>query len=638
MKLARSLFVLAAPLGLLACGSGDDVPLNTSGSTTETATATATATEESDTGAETGTTGTPDLPADACANVDCGNGLCAPDEDDVPVCTCEMGYINESEETSSACVLDETCVRIKTLDCKTSVEDGSAVGMLFNVTYCNGQPFTDLTPAEMALTESQGGAMGEPIDSAEALTSFVDVPFVHHVYVLVDVSESVKASGRLDALQAAITDFLTSVEGGGEPVRFALYLFDGHRELYPFVGDTADYASARTQIAGLANASGTDSASTNLIGGMIKGIAEIDQMQLSRKIASDEGFVSFNTMIVVSDGDDEAGLKTQAALEARYATTTTNIVTVGLGDETTFPELLELGRDGSFSAESDAEIGTIFTELAQRVNNTRANTYFLGYCSPKRGGSATVMAAVAEAVDNPLAGTASCEFDATFFADACGASVFNPVQACAAADCAGFVGCGTCAADNACLNGQCTQSRYLQNLSEGSSCVAHDQCSAVSFCDSSTNLCVAALATGVAGTNGGNCAPGCDPRASYCDATANTCLAVKSNGSACEASGECESKHCAADPDDPLNPTKICVEKSPLRESCSGEESCQQGSWCEGSGANMLCAERLYDYTVCGTTNAAACRTEICTNFPIAPGSSYCGPNDVALPFSAPLD
>ena len=80
----------------------------------------------------------------SCDQLDCGfgTGIINPDAstvDTVPcICDCDVGYISLVE--GGECVLDTDCFNIRPVECRTSNDEGSGVGMLFSLEYCSGHP------------------------------------------------------------------------------------------------------------------------------------------------------------------------------------------------------------------------------------------------------------------------------------------------------------------------------------------------------------------------------------------------------------------------------------------------------------------------------------------------------------------
>jgi hypothetical protein len=544
-----------------------------------------------------------------CAELDCGFGAGIENPDtsssDPCVCDCDFGYTNSVED--GTCVLDESCFQVRTRECRTSVDEGSGVGMLFSLIYCNGEPKTDLDVDDVILEEIQLKDWEELLP-AESAATIVDLDKIHHIYLVVDISASVKAAGLLPDLQTALTGFIDDVDAQGHPVRIALYAFDGAYSLYPVIPDTDDLAQASANMPTLDDLVAGDPLSTNLYGAVINGIIGNDRAQHKRKTASRRGLVTTGTVIVISDGDDEAGRKTLAEVETELDLSTNNIITVGLGAEENFPTLTSLGRDGALHADTPAQIATVFDTLAQRMDDFANSTFFLGYCSPKRGGTAQVRARFKDVEDMPgVEQEAVCEIDATFFDAGCGPDTFVEATACANRECGGVIGCGTCGAGQGCVGDTC-----VALLSAGAPPLVEDEaCNDQAPCSEDpdnlaclNNICKVPAAIGEA------CTPGCDVPNAYCynDGMDSTCQPTGGLGAFCDDPEQCLSQHCAGGGGGTVG--SVCAERPPYREDCPSN-TCEDGSYCPGQ--NSKCERLLYDWEEC--TSSKECRSGECGTF-----------------------
>ena len=578
--------------------------MSSEGGTTPSSSSSSTDSSSSDSG-ETGETGEEGEEGtnDPCLALDCGSGRCVLSDLELPTCECDPGYIHETMgDTASSCVLDESCIEVRTLECRSSVPEGSAVGMLFSVSYCNGEPYLDLPISDLIVEEKQDTPEWEELLPSESSQTFIDQEFTHHVYVLIDVSDSIKDSaGALETLETAISGFLDQLNAQTTPIRFSAYLFDGGISLYEFVPDTGNFSAAKTTLDSLASESGDDSASTNLYGAIIEGIEEVEEIQNNRKLASDRGIVTAGTVIVVSDGDDEAGRATLEQVQARIDLTKANVITVGYGEEDNYPTLLSLGRDGAFSAGNNQRLIEVFDELGTRMGDFARSVYFLGYCSPKRGGEAQVRARIEGATtDASIVSEALCDIDATFFDDGCSSDTFVPATACAARDCGGLVGCGTCSAGNCCVEGQCqgVSTRGILEL-DATGCNSHLDCVAGLTCNNGVCVTPVDIDQGC-GT--------CELGVSFCN-DSNVCEAVKPIGQACTSPAECASLHCTYDATSPTDPNQYCFPAPGFGDPCS--LSCADGNYCTGNPS--VCDTDLYRYEQCGA--GEQCRSGYCRGF-----------------------
>ena len=129
------------------CNPPDDPDSVASGFTDSSGNGTGNSGTETQSSDESDDTGTDDGGQD-CAALDCGFGAGIENPDpmtrasDPCICECSPGYINQGGATP--CELDVNCIEVRPLECRTSIDEGSAVGMIFSLEYCSGEPKTDL--------------------------------------------------------------------------------------------------------------------------------------------------------------------------------------------------------------------------------------------------------------------------------------------------------------------------------------------------------------------------------------------------------------------------------------------------------------------------------------------------------------
>jgi hypothetical protein len=326
-----------------------------------------------------------------CGNVDCGlNGDCSIDEETgQPTCVCDRGYVVDISSADGRCVEDRNCVEMRTLQCRSEYPRG-AVGMLVSASYCSGNPFTDFDDVELLLEEE--GAEGWEVRSDD-LESFPTIraepQVVYHVYVVVDISLSIRTQGLLTDVAGALDTFFADLEGLPSDVRISIQLFDGSDTLFEFVPETADINEVRSSLDALDQEEGLDGGSTNLYGSMIRALNRIDRTKWLKELQSNRGVLSVGTVIMITDGDDEAGRATFSDASDAINASPTSVITVGLGDAANYQRLTDLGRDGSFAAPTPERLEESFAEIASRVRSFEQSLFFFGFCSPKRSGSAT---------------------------------------------------------------------------------------------------------------------------------------------------------------------------------------------------------------------------------------------------------
>lgn len=547
-----------------------------------------------------------------CGDNDCGlNGDCVVDSDTgEPTCVCDEGYVQQDGAQGGVCVEDTTCVDLTTVECRMSPSDGNAVGMVVSATYCSGNPVPDLDASDLQLEER--GATEWEVPGVESSLTVLQRDYLAHVYLVLDMSASVVTSGVLPQVKMGIETLLDRLEDGGQPARVAILLFDGTPGLYEFQAETGDFAAIRARLSELESFSGYDATSTDLYGAAVKGLNRVEGRILLKYRSQEFGFLATSTLVIVSDGDDDAARYQASFVRNRFDSSSAQIITVGLGDEADLEELTQLGRNGSYAAPSEQRVVEAFGDIGQRVVQYPDTLYFIGYCSPRRAG------ALAARVRLTSQGVTSseCGFQADYYSGTCSQDVFDPAIECTAPrECGGILGCGTCPQGQACFGGVC---QPADGLGATETCGAHWMCAAPRNCTLST-CSSAATVDDVCSDS-----VSCDVGAAYCsDAISGTCLAAKANGSECDSNPECESGYCAWHPGTSTGP-KLCRHPIHMYDNCAaGGLPCEPGTYCSW----------------CQTVSSSACTGSqdwIC--LPLKSAGSQCVSHGECFSGSCPID
>ena len=183
---------------------------------------------------------TPVRPSPAsCGEVNCGlHGDCVMSMDGKPGCVCDHGYIvNDGRPTDMGlCIEDKSCVTARVLQCRYS-DGGSAVGVHFSLQYCSGNPYTSLDVKDLII-EEKGNEDFQELLASESFATIVPRDFLTHVYLVVDVSNSIQQSNVLDDIASGIKTLFTELKKAGGNFRVSVFLFDGRPTLYEFIADT----------------------------------------------------------------------------------------------------------------------------------------------------------------------------------------------------------------------------------------------------------------------------------------------------------------------------------------------------------------------------------------------------------------
>jgi hypothetical protein len=513
---------------------------------------------------------------EGCERLNCGlHGDCVMDANEAASCVCDHGYVADpgAPPEDGLCVEDRTCVTARILECRWS--EGSSVGVHFSLQYCSGNPLTDLAAAQLVI-EEEGNAGYQALLPSESSVTIVPHDIVSHVYLVIDISNSIQQSAVLDDVAAAAQNFIDSLERQGGRHQVSVLLFDGKPYLYEFQPDTSDLATVRERLDMLASTPGSDPASSNVYGAVIEGIHELERARNLRELVNNLGLLTTGTLIVISDGDDRSSTRSFDDVEETVNSTPSNIITVGLGDLANYPKLTEIGRDGSYSAPNPEAINQAFQQIAGRLRDQRDSTYLVGYCSPKRAGTFRTRIGIAGFdFERPV-----CAFNAARFTPGCSRDSFNRDIECADAECGDVIGCGECPEGACCASRTCVGP---SRIPETGACGGEYMCEPEKTC--ADDKCTATVGANASCNNNMRC----DLGAMYCGgpiplpepAPPKTCLAALPLGSVCESKDHCQSLHCGVDPDAPGSPNRYCLPPAEMFSVCGDDVTCEPGSYCD---------------------------------------------------------
>lgn len=271
------------------------------------------------------------------------------------------------------------------------VRQPSNVSVFFKVDTADGLPVTGLLTEDVLAYED-----GDLISQYESQQAVVPTPgqFRSHTLLLLDLSGSILGSDSLNALKGAAREFVFAVmdqpegETGGSGMDMSIWWFDGARSLHPlvenFISDTTVLLDRIDAIA----ADMSEDPSTNLYGAAVDGI---DMIQ--GKVADFDDQISVGSVVIFTDGTDQAGWRTreEALAAVETAGDDVSIYTIGLRGEIDETVLTAIGRDGSPFADDVEQLVPRFEEIALRIREDANSHYKLEYCSPKRKGDHDLM-------------------------------------------------------------------------------------------------------------------------------------------------------------------------------------------------------------------------------------------------------
>ncbi len=283
-----------------------------------------------------------------------------------------------------------------------SVQKPSNIAVYFTVDTTRGDPVPDLTPADFHIFED-----GKPVSAYESRQTILqpEVAAVHYTLLLVDMSGSVVSSPDLDKVVAGAASFAERV---GHYQKLAIYAFDGS----PHVTQITPFGAGRPEatIRAFAGYRSRDP-STNLNGAVIEAIRILDRQMRQSSVP-----LRFGTLVVFTDGTDHASRVSRAALHKALDSADVEVYAIAVGSEVNEREIRAIGRNGTFTSHSSADIRRGFDEIAQRIEGYSKRYYLLSYCSPARAGHHDVEI---EAVKRGMRGRLRYGFNADGFGPHC---------------------------------------------------------------------------------------------------------------------------------------------------------------------------------------------------------------------------
>jgi hypothetical protein len=317
---------------------------------------------------------------------------------------------------------------------QVTVTQPAKVSAFFSVDTCGGEPMSGLTGANFEILED--GAAVSPYESRRTVQPRGQ-KYRMDSMVLIDFSGSILRSNTWPQLRDAAAKYVDTVlarEGDGQ--RVGLYTFDGRATIQQVVDFTDDRAALTRGLESLSQSQCTVSAdcagfpgaktcagfrcvddSTNLNGGIIEALDTLD----ARGRMETEIPFKDSSLVIFTDGTDQAGRATQDAAYLRSHKTAAHVFTVGLGAEVDASALQGFGKDGYYPATEPSQLSAAFTRIAEQVAGLANRFYLLEYCSPKRGGrhDLKLVARWVSSDQGILIGSLTREFDATGFGSGC---------------------------------------------------------------------------------------------------------------------------------------------------------------------------------------------------------------------------
>lgn len=237
-----------------------------------------------------------------------------------------------------------------------------------------------------------------PISKDEGWYGLADnsVPSVARALFVIDVSDSVQKNNGIPAIKLAVTSFLQSLAGSGNKVEVAMFAFGGttatakDKILFPISADTSTFSNDYTKLQTVINAatfacgSGIDCSTTDLYGAVIYG---------HQKFVTDPKRITYDFMIVFSDGSDQAGLHTIDEVTKTAQSSGVTVYGVTVPGEGNDPQIWDqIASGGVYNAKDLNSLSVRFKEIATVISALSQTIYVISYCTPSRQGAPSVRA------------------------------------------------------------------------------------------------------------------------------------------------------------------------------------------------------------------------------------------------------
>ncbi|MGC3997319.1 MAG: hypothetical protein QM767_07355 [Anaeromyxobacter sp.] len=145
-------------------------------------------------------------------------------------------------------------------------------------------------------------------------------------------------------------------------------------------------------------------------------------------------------VVLFTDGSDTAARVSAADATSAEDDGPEQVIAVGLKSaEYDGEALAKLAPYGVITASDSTQLAAAFTALTDRIEGQVSRSYLLGYCSPKRAGTAHEVTVEILGADNQA--SPAYEFDASAFTPGCSTASFATL--CDGMACGGL-GCGAC--------------------------------------------------------------------------------------------------------------------------------------------------------------------------------------------------
>lgn len=267
----------------------------------------------------------------------------------------------------------------------------------------SGEPVNGLTAEDFQVLED--GVEVPPLESYLDVETVGKIPYKFYTVLALDISTSLSPEDIATVKQTAKA-LVVDPETGESRLKpdqlMAIYTFAG--SVTKIVSFTSDTAKLKDAIDGISEFPTSSSTSLNEV--IVKGMSDWNNsFSMSQ--------VTYGAMVVVTDGNDTAGINTTQ--QAIHAVGDKELYAIPVGSSVDLTAMETIAGAGHvFPAGDFSQLSAAFESVVYELNNFEQGLYFLYYASPKRSGQHEIDVSV---IDNQSADSVSGVFSANGFSD-----------------------------------------------------------------------------------------------------------------------------------------------------------------------------------------------------------------------------
>ena len=305
------------------------------------------------------------------------------------------------------------------------------VSVFFSVTDCEGNPMPGYDAMDFDLLEDE--QTQSSMDGPYKLNA--DQGYRHFHHLVVDLSDLTNVTRLITSLR----EFLDQAVMNDGSNFIAISAFDGRPRLSSIIDFSNDLGALNNAADSLIGFS-PEGTAANLNGAVGEALSLTEQA-----IDSSEAGLATGSLVIITDGIDQAGYVETASVSARISQSSLKFFTIGIGSNIESSTLMAWGKTEFQEIEDFGRLLATMKSVGKRFADISSANYVLSYCSVQRSGEHKATVRIAN-----VSGELEYSYDAAGFTDGCMSSAaMDPCSSrmCGAVD--GLI-CGTCAPNELC--------------------------------------------------------------------------------------------------------------------------------------------------------------------------------------------